>query len=195
MTVRKTLGPPPVGDGPLPELSRNERTVLEASAQGATYGAIARKIGITEKAVGNIAMRVVSKMGAKSITHAVYLGCRTGLLPVDLPRPRETEVLAAPSIRLIRSLMAEGFSLSFIAQQMGMGQPELSVLMNRVHITPATAARVQGAFAELAGRDPLKAGVHPRGRTRALNRARAEGWEIVPADEQARLRGTHINAA
>jgi DNA-binding CsgD family transcriptional regulator len=194
MTVRKTLGPSPVGGGPSP-LTGTEFAVLRQAAHGDTYAVIAMRMGYTHKSVSKIALRLARKLGARNITHAVYLACQKGLLGVDAPRPRDTEVLAEPSIRLVQSLMAEGFSLSFIAQHMVMGQPELSVLMGRKHITPTMAARIRRAFTELAGRDPLKAGVHPRGRTRALNRARAEGWEIIPAEEQARLRGTHSNAA
>ncbi|MFB7359609.1 hypothetical protein [Streptomyces gardneri] len=87
---------------------------------------------------------------------------------------------AGPSLRLLRSLVAEGFSVSVIASHMGMGQPELSGVMTRTTITLAMENRVRLAFEELAGRDPLALGVHPRGVTRARNRARAEGWEVVP---------------
>ena len=182
MTVRKarTAGPSPAGAGPVPHLSHNELAVLQGSSQGSTYGQLARQLQITEKAVGNIAVRVVRKLGAHNITHAVYLACQIGVLEVAAPNNKSGEVHIGPTLRLLRSLVAEGFSVSFIADRMGMGQPELSVLMGRVFITPAMEARVRQAFAELAGRDPLELGVHPRGVTRARNRGRAAGWEILP---------------
>ncbi|GGU62202.1 helix-turn-helix domain-containing protein [Streptomyces lavendofoliae] len=194
MTVRKTLGPSPVGGGPGP-LTDTEYAVLRQAAMGDTYAVIAERMGYTEKSVAKMALRLARKLGARNITHAVYLACEKGLLQADGPRPRENEVLSAPSIRLLQSLMAEGFSLSFIAERMGMGQPELSVLMNRQHITPLTELRVRRVFVDLAGRDPLEAGVHPRGRTRALNRARTEGWEVVPTEELTRVRRSVLHAA
>ncbi|MFE7547042.1 LuxR C-terminal-related transcriptional regulator [Streptomyces gardneri] len=177
-----SAGPSPAGGGPVPHLSPNEFAVLAGSSQGATYGQLGRELHITEKAVGNIAMRVVRKLEAQNITHAVFLGCRLGLLDARLPRARTGEVPVEASLPLLRSLVAEGFSVSYIASQMGMGQPELSALMGRESMTEVMEARVRLVFAELGGRDPLVLGVHPRGVTRARNRARAEGWEVIPAD-------------
>jgi hypothetical protein len=156
---------------------------------------MAEDLEMTRQALRKIASRMFLKLGARSMPHAVYLACASGVLAVDPPRPKGAEVLAQPSLRLLRSLMAEGFSLVFIAERMGMGQPELSVLMQRQQMTPEMAARVRRVFADLAGRDPLELGVHPRGRTRALNRARAEGWEIVSDEELALLLRTVLHAA
>lgn len=132
------------------------------------------------KTVGGIFQEIFRKLGgAETTAHAVYLACQRGVLDLRAPESSVAEVHIGPSLRLLRSLVAEGFSVSFIAGRMGMGQPELSALMSRVLITSAMEARVRLAFEGLAGRDPLVLGVHPRGVTRARNRARAEGWEIV----------------
>jgi hypothetical protein len=160
--------------------------VLRAAAEGDTYAVIAARLGWNPKSINKMAYRAARKLGARNITHAVYLACQLGILDLGEAR-RETssntaEAPMGPSLRLLQSLMAEGFSVSFIAGRMGMGQPELSFVMARTHITTAMEARIRRAFDELAGRDPLALGVHPRGVTRARNRARAEGWEVVPAD-------------
>lgn len=199
MTRRSsTAGPSPVGGGPLPSsrrgLSRQPLTpkqldVLTRAAQGASHKQIAAAQGIDVKTVGGIFQEIFRKLGgAETTAHAVYLACQRGILDLRAPDSRAAEVHIGPTLRLLRSLVAEGFSVSFIAERMGMGQPELSVLMSRVFITPAMEARVRLVFAELAGRDPLALGVHPRGVTRARNRARAEGWETLPPPHQGSAR-------
>jgi DNA-binding CsgD family transcriptional regulator len=64
--------------GPL--LTGNELAVLRGASEGDTYAVIGRSIHATEKSVGNIAMRVVRKLGAANITHAVLLACHAGIL-------------------------------------------------------------------------------------------------------------------
>ncbi|MFD3336122.1 helix-turn-helix transcriptional regulator [Streptomyces sp. NPDC058700] len=179
---RSTAGPAPAGAGPVPHFTPNEMALLQGVAAGDTYNLVAIRLGISENAADMTAGRVMRKLKAHTITHAVYLACQLGVLDVRGPNSKTSEVHIGPSLRLLRSLVAEGFSVSFIAERMGMGQPELSVLMSRVFITPTMEKRVAQTFAELAGRDPLVLGVHPRGVTRARNRARAEGWEIVPPE-------------
>lgn len=182
MTRRSSAaGPSPAGGGPAPHLTGNEMTLLQAVARGDTYRLVAIRLGISENAANMTAGRVIQKLNAHTITHAVYLACQLGVLDLRGPNSKSSEVHIGPTLRLLRSLVAEGFSVSFIAERMGMGQPELSGLMSRVFITPGMEARVRLVFAELAGRDPLALGVHPRGVTRARNRGRAEGWEILPA--------------
>ncbi|MFC8008711.1 helix-turn-helix domain-containing protein [Streptomyces cinereoruber] len=166
-------------------LTPKQLDALERAARGATHKQIATAQGIDVKTVGGIFQEIFRKLGgAETTAHAVYLACQRGVLDLGGAR-RETssnsaEVSIAPSLRQLQSLIAEGFSVSFIAGRMGMGQPELSFVMARTHITTAMEARIRRAFEELAGRDPLELGVHPRGVTRARNRARAEGWGILP---------------
>ncbi|MFB7592374.1 hypothetical protein [Streptomyces sp. NPDC056169] len=144
---------------------------------------MAKRFGMHVNTPNKIVSRVLRKFGALNITHAVYLACQCGLLPIRGAGDAAGMTQAGPSLRLLRSLVVEGFSVSFIAGRMGMGQPELSDVMARTTITVAMETRVRRVFAELAGRDPLALGVHPRGVTRARNRARAEGWEVVPVEE------------
>ncbi|MEU6054291.1 helix-turn-helix transcriptional regulator [Streptomyces xanthochromogenes] len=176
-------------------LTDNERAVLERASAGDTYARIALDLGFTEKSVSKMALRMCRKLGARNITHAVFIACRTGLLVLEAPSTRDREVPAGPGIRLIRSLVAEGFSVVFIAERMGMGQPELCVLMQRTHITPAMNDRMRLVFGDLAGKDPLQLGVHVRGYTRSRNRARAAGWAIVPREELNTVCATLLQAA
>ncbi|MFF4848757.1 response regulator transcription factor [Streptomyces sp. NPDC001194] len=63
-----------------PVLTDIELAVLQGSADGRTYAALGRELSLTEKSIGNVAMRVIAKFGAASITHAVLLACRAGIL-------------------------------------------------------------------------------------------------------------------
>jgi DNA-binding CsgD family transcriptional regulator len=63
-----------------PVLTETELAVLRGSAEGWTYAALGRQLALTEKSVGNVAVRVIAKFGAASITHAVFLACQAGIL-------------------------------------------------------------------------------------------------------------------
>lgn len=177
-------------------LSDKQLHALTRAAQGASHKVLARELHVDVKTVGGIFQEIFRKLGgAENTAHAVYLACQRGLLPMQPPGTKPGEVRIGPSLRLLRSLMAEGFSVSFIAARMGMGQSELSLLMTRMWLTTAMEARVRRVFVELAGRDPLALGVHQRGCTRARNRGRVEGWEIVPAAEVQQMRTLVPHAA
>lgn len=195
MTTVARVGPSPNGGGPRPSLTERELDVLTRMANGATYEAVARAYGFSDRTASWIGQCIMRKLGANSIAQAVYEACRTGILDVSEAQPRPGEVLAYASLRLLRSLLAEGFSVSFISHEMGMRQSDLSALMQRTRITTEKAALVRDVFARLAGRDPLALGVHKRGYTRAKNRASWHRWEIVPAVETERIRRTVQHAA
>lgn len=63
-----------------PVLTDVELAVLCGAAEGQTYEALGRQLSLTGKSVGNVAMRVIDKFDARSITHAVLLACRAGIL-------------------------------------------------------------------------------------------------------------------
>ncbi|MFE6126665.1 helix-turn-helix transcriptional regulator [Streptomyces sp. NPDC056437] len=176
-------------------LTEREVEVLTRMANGDTYEVVARALEVSHRTASWIGQCIMRKLGAASIAHAVYLACQTGVLNVGASPTRPGEVFAYPSVRLLRSLVAEGFSISFIAGQMGMLQADLSLLMKRTSITVAMADRVTAVFQALAGRDPLVLGVHQRGYTRARNRARMSGWKVVSVGEADPDRGTNRDAA
>ena len=62
------------------QLTDIELDVLRGAADGETYADTSRRIFITEKSVSNVARRVMRKLGADTMPHAVLLACRAGLL-------------------------------------------------------------------------------------------------------------------
>lgn len=60
-------------------LSDVELKVLRGTANGETYAETAGRIFITEKSVSNVATRVMRKLDAKSMPHAVHLAYQAGL--------------------------------------------------------------------------------------------------------------------
>lgn len=55
-----------------PNLTANELAVLHAAANGATYAVIGRRLGLNEKSVAKIALRMARKLRATNITHSVH---------------------------------------------------------------------------------------------------------------------------
>ncbi|MFJ8208149.1 helix-turn-helix transcriptional regulator [Streptomyces sp. NPDC096033] len=62
------------------DLTVTELNVLQGAATGESYAATARRIFITEKSVSNVATRVMRKLGAETMPHAVLLACQAGIL-------------------------------------------------------------------------------------------------------------------
>ncbi len=61
-------------------LTDREHAVLVRVADGSSYRDLAREWGIEEITVRGYGHRLVAKLGAQSIAHAVMLACRAGLL-------------------------------------------------------------------------------------------------------------------
>ncbi|WP_157849399.1 response regulator transcription factor [Streptomyces violaceorubidus] len=76
-TAPARLGPATTGG---PGLTPSELAVLERAANGATYALIARDLGYQEKSVSKMALRLARKLGARNITHAVFLAVAAGVL-------------------------------------------------------------------------------------------------------------------
>lgn len=69
-----------------PSLSQREAEMLRRVANGETYREVARNWGVEEITARTTGVRVMRKLGANTITHAVFLACRAGLLD---GRPQE----------------------------------------------------------------------------------------------------------
>lgn len=80
MTAPVLPGLSPTSGGPAPCLTDREHAVLSALANGDPYQAIARRIGLTQSSTVNIGSRIMRKLGARSLPHAVLLACQHGLL-------------------------------------------------------------------------------------------------------------------
>ncbi|MFC9497706.1 helix-turn-helix transcriptional regulator [Streptomyces sp. NPDC056982] len=70
----------PSSGGPAPSLTEREARVLNLMAAGATYEAVSRELICSDRTASWIGQRVMKKLGAKSIAHAVLLGCQAGIL-------------------------------------------------------------------------------------------------------------------
>ncbi|MFD8899851.1 response regulator transcription factor [Streptomyces ardesiacus] len=78
MTTAPAHPAPTRGAGPA--LTPSELAVLERAANGHTYALIARDLGYQEKSVSKMALRLARKLGARNITHAVFLAVAAGVL-------------------------------------------------------------------------------------------------------------------
>lgn len=80
MTAPVQVGPSPSGGGPVPSLSAREFELLERVAEGESYRQIAKDWVVAEITVRTTGFRVMRKLGANNITHAVFIGCRIRIL-------------------------------------------------------------------------------------------------------------------
>jgi DNA-binding CsgD family transcriptional regulator len=74
------VGPSPQGGGPAPSLSGREAELLARVANGESYRELARDWAVQEITVRTTGARVLRKLDANSIAHAVFIACRLGLL-------------------------------------------------------------------------------------------------------------------
>jgi hypothetical protein len=80
MSVPVQVGPPVSSGGPVPSLTAIELVVLEGVANGIGYQVLARRYGYTYKSIREVGRRVLSKLEAEDLPHAVFLACRAGIL-------------------------------------------------------------------------------------------------------------------
>ncbi|MFI7096768.1 helix-turn-helix transcriptional regulator [Streptomyces lydicus] len=80
MTAPVQVGLPQTSGGPAPTLTERELNVLQRVANGASYVMLAAEWHIAEVTVRGYGLRVMRKLGASSITHAVLLACHAGIL-------------------------------------------------------------------------------------------------------------------
>lgn len=69
-------------------LTDRERQVLGLLADGLKSAAIARRLEVTERAVGRATRSLLTKLGAATPAQAVAIGCRRGLLDLWPVVPR-----------------------------------------------------------------------------------------------------------
>jgi DNA-binding CsgD family transcriptional regulator len=78
MTAPVQVGPP--NSGPVRALSSREAELLTRVAHGESYRDLARDWTVQEITVRTTGARVIKKLGANNITHAVFLAVQKGLL-------------------------------------------------------------------------------------------------------------------
>ncbi|MFE9391664.1 LuxR C-terminal-related transcriptional regulator [Streptomyces sp. NPDC006784] len=109
------------------ELSETELAVLRRTADGDTYSEIGHHINLTTKSVANVATRVMRKLGAVSMPHAVYLATRTGLLDAPLDNPLTARQLEA----LLWTAL--GYTAQHAADHMGVSLDTVRWLLRTTH--------------------------------------------------------------
>lgn len=80
MTAPVPVGPSPTSGGPALILAGRELEVLRRVATGSSYVDLAAEWFIAEVTVRGYGLRAMRKLGASSITHAVFLACQVGIL-------------------------------------------------------------------------------------------------------------------
>lgn len=80
MTAPVMVGPSPQGAGPVPSLSDREAELLARVANGESYRQLARDWRVQEITVRTTGARVLKKLGANSIAHAVFVACQLRIL-------------------------------------------------------------------------------------------------------------------
>jgi DNA-binding NarL/FixJ family response regulator len=73
------LSAPPVAGTPFPELTPREREILDAIAQGQSNGAIAARLGLAAKTVGNHVSAIFAKLRVASRAEAIVRARQEGL--------------------------------------------------------------------------------------------------------------------
>ena len=176
-------GPPPTGGGP--SVSRRREAALAAMLRQADREGMAVTIrqieGLLAAAVPHLAeVRVEERV----VIEVDVRECRR----IHARRPTlSTNVPAGPTIAALQELVASGFPLQHLARMLQTGGTELTQLMQREHVRPATERRVLELGERLRGTDPLQSGVTRQGMTRARNHAARRGWTspgLAPASAE-----------
>jgi hypothetical protein len=116
-------------------------------------------------------------------------------LQTELPAPDSAAAPRAPqsgwvpaerTAAALRSLIADGWPLTYLAPRMGKTTAELSgVMRRRPHVTVRTEKAVLALEVELRGVDPVAAGVPPLASRKARNWAQREGWAQLRRERAA----------
>lgn len=109
------------------KLTARELEVLELIASGFTHDEIAKRLGLTERTIGNAADRGRMRLGALSAPHAVYLAIQAGILqgrPKKRPGPKRQPLTDRQ--RLILDAAADGASLATVARRVGTTPQQVS---------------------------------------------------------------------
>lgn len=80
MSAPVQVGPSPQGGGPMPSLSEREAELLSRVANGESYRELARDWSVQEITVRTTGARVLRKLDANSIAHAVFIAVQLRIL-------------------------------------------------------------------------------------------------------------------
>ncbi|MET7713723.1 helix-turn-helix transcriptional regulator [Streptomyces sp. NPDC005407] len=116
MTAPARVGPSPCGGGPVPPLTERDIEVLTAMATGSSYATIARKHQVKVGTAEWYGQELMRKLGAHTITHAVDIGYRLGLLHPGLDHAARSE-WPVPVLQVLE-LIADGRTNADIARHL-----------------------------------------------------------------------------
>lgn len=116
MTAPVMVGPSPQGGGPVPYLTEREVDLLRRQAAGEKQREIAPTVFMTPSGVDSMSRRIVKRLGARNLTHAVHLAHELGLLDPP-PAVQLPQVLVD-----VLELVADGYTNAEISGRLGRSQ-------------------------------------------------------------------------
>lgn len=140
MTAPVLVGPSPQGDGPDPVLTDREVDILRRQAAGEKQSEIAPVVFLTVSGVNSLSRRIMQRLGARNLPHAIHIAHELGLLS-----PQTSADFPAPLVEVL-DLVAEGYTNEQIGRRLG-------------RATGKVSSQVQAARRRLGARDRAHAAV------------------------------------
>lgn len=110
MSAPVQTGPSPQGGGPVPSLTERELELLRRQAAGQVHREIAPTMFMTVSGVGSMSNRMIARLGARNLAHAIHVAHQHGLLD-----PTPAVELSAPLVEVLE-LVADGRTNAEIAR-------------------------------------------------------------------------------
>lgn len=133
------VGPSPSGGGPVPSLTAREVDLLRRQAAGEKQREIAPAVFMTPSGVDSMSRRIVKRLGARNLAHAVHVAHELGLLApppsVELP-----QVLVD-----VLELVAEGCTNAEISVRLGRSQHTVADQVREARYRLGARDRAQAA--------------------------------------------------
>ena len=116
MTTAPARPGPANAGGPAPTLTDRELELLRRQAAGETYRDIAPTLFMTVSGVGSMSNRMIARLGARNLAHAIHIAHQHGLLD-----PPSTVKLSGALLRVME-LVADGWTNAEIARRLGLSE-------------------------------------------------------------------------
>ena len=114
MTTAVPAGPTTTSGGPT--LTDREIELLRRQAAGETYRDIAPSMFMSVSGVGSMSNRMIARLGARNLPHAIHIAHQQGLL--DPP----AAVKLSASLCRVMELVADGWTNAEIARRLGLSE-------------------------------------------------------------------------
>jgi hypothetical protein len=140
-------------------------------------------MGVHLTTVNGFIRKVLLRLDARTVAHAVHLAYAQGIFVVPQPEPRAL-VSSGPTHEAMHRMLAAGWPLLWQAREAGINPGGVNELLLRTEVLSTTEERVLAAAERLLRLDPVEYGINPRVVSRARNEARRRGW-ARPTDNAA----------